>query len=133
MIKETVSINDVIELLNDATKRDPDAIARLVNFRTLCNELLSDHPTIQVSSDGGKFSVGLLGIINGIFGIDDKGWGVIAAVFNVDCPKGKYSFRSHEEFNIRMERSKKNVGDACPCCGATLVLGELIEFKRLEQ
>lgn len=127
MIKETVTIGEVIELLNDATKRDPEAIARLINIRTLCNESLSNHPTIQVSDEHGRDAVGLLGIINGIFGIDDKGWGGIAALFDVECPKEIQTGIDHgvpagAKFN-----------DECPKCGSKLVLGALLEFRRVRQ
>lgn len=85
MIKEAVSIDDVILVLNDLLAADPDAAHALVEQRVKCSEKLANHPTIQVHClDGQKPTVGLLGVINGIFGVDQDGWGPIVAVFEDD-------------------------------------------------
>lgn len=84
-IQETVSIDKTIALLNEALKIDPVAIQTLIEYHTLCNEDLADHPTIQVSEHpfkGYTYRVGMLGILNGLFGTDEKSWGAIAAVFS---------------------------------------------------
>ncbi|MBP2657890.1 MAG: hypothetical protein H6Q69_922 [Firmicutes bacterium] len=89
-------IDHVIEILNQAVKADSDAIARLIICRVPCNETLANHPTIQVGaiinktsacgkSEEGlniqRYEVGLLGIINGLFGVDENDYGFIAAQF----------------------------------------------------
>ena len=82
-MKEQVTIDEVIEVLNEALKLDPYAIQRLAGTRIRCNEELADHPTVQVSTGCNvAFEVGLLGIINGLFGVDDRGWGPIAAYYD---------------------------------------------------
>src|SRR6266446_4329329 len=99
MIKMTVNVDDVLALLNEARVLDPDALALLVGTRVWCNEALANHPTIQVSSseacgdasclcedaslqttlpDGislerKKWRVGLIGILNGLFGTYEDG------------------------------------------------------------
>lgn len=84
----SVTINEALKILNEAVKRDPDAIKELINARVPCNEVLADHPTIQVAAlndnhfYGGtvtRYEVGLLGILNGIFSIDQNGCGYIAS------------------------------------------------------
>jgi hypothetical protein len=77
-IKQEISIQDVIDVLNQAVALDKDAVEALVEHRVPCNSYLADHPTIQVTQD---HKIGLLGILNGLFGADADGWGAIAAVF----------------------------------------------------
>jgi hypothetical protein len=73
------NVKHAINLLNEAFKMDPEAINKLVGSRVKCNKELADHPTIQVLGEGDPmtFTVGLLGILNGIFGKDGNGTGYI--------------------------------------------------------
>ena len=72
-----ITICDAINALNTMVEADREAIENLLNYRVECNEAMADHPTVQVMADNHKFKVGLLGIINGIFGAKD-GIGYIA-------------------------------------------------------
>lgn len=105
-IRESVSIDDVIDFLNEINEIDPDAIHKLVERRVQCNERLADHSTVQVrviptdeeypeptdeeypepaeERPDVTYQVGLLGILNGIFGINDNGWGPITANFDLE-------------------------------------------------
>ena len=76
-VKEKVTLDKVVDLLNQALELDPEAINELFSTRVVCKDGLADHPTIQVFTDKerGFSRVGLIGIINGIFGIDNEGWG----------------------------------------------------------
>lgn len=76
------SPHDVVQMLNEAMKTDPEAMTRLVESRVSCTLPLADHPTIQVRSDDKGYSVGMLGVLNGIFGVDSTGSGAIAAEFD---------------------------------------------------
>ncbi|MCM0759599.1 hypothetical protein M7775_13655 [Sporomusa sphaeroides DSM 2875] len=91
-----IFVNHAIEILNQAVKADSKAIDHLINCRVPCNGTLANHPTIQVGAIINKtrscekselatpydrFEVGLLGIINGLFGADDDDWGFIAAQY----------------------------------------------------
>lgn len=62
----------IVDLLNEAVKRDPAAMHALVCNRVPVTEALRDHPTIEVDDIGtpGHAKVGLLGILNGICRID---------------------------------------------------------------
>lgn len=77
-------------MLNEALALDPDAMFRLIESRVPCNALLACHPSIQTGSivDGVHVdTVGPLGLLNGIFGVDSKGWGFIAAVYSDDLTR----------------------------------------------
>ena len=78
----------IIEYLNSLIKLDKDAIGRLIELRTPCNNNLAKHETVQVLDEGTnnnpKYSVGLLGILNGLCGIDDDGYGFIMAEIDGD-------------------------------------------------
>lgn len=102
MIKKTVLINDVIDLLNEMLRIDRKAITTLINNRVPCNEILVNHKTIQVDNSTDIPQVGILGLLNGLFGIDDKnGAGPIACY--VDSEKYKYGFLHINSFGIRQD------------------------------
>ncbi len=79
MIKENVTLKETAEFLNELLKTDPMAINALFNLRVYCNQPLSEHPTVQVGCQGKDnhkvCQVGFIGILNGLFGTDEKGWG----------------------------------------------------------
>ncbi len=85
VMRSQVTIDQVIELLNAAVKADPEAMHQLIEARVPCNKWLAQHPTIQVvAGQDPSHQVGLLGILNGQFGIDERRHGPIAAVFDDD-------------------------------------------------
>jgi hypothetical protein len=84
MIKASVTVDDVLVLLNVTHAADPKAMDALVKARVSCNEELANHPTVQVGLRNGSYSIGILGILNGLFGIDGKGYGAIAANYDSD-------------------------------------------------
>ena len=80
---KSVSPEQAIEVLNRAYNADPIAIHNLVNNRVFCLKELAEDQTIQVGRIGKapwSFEVGMLGIINGIFGADENSIGYIAAI-----------------------------------------------------
>ncbi len=80
-MREQISIDDAIVFLNKLIAIDKPAIAALLANRVPCNEHLAEHPTVQVSAQHGGFHVGMFGIINGLFGVDVCGRGLIRYVF----------------------------------------------------
>ena len=80
-MKEVVSIDDVIAYLNELIEIDRPAIAALIANHVPCNKELANHETVQVLAHHGGYSVGMLGILNGMFGTDDVGWGPIVFTF----------------------------------------------------
>lgn len=85
-LKETISIEDVISLLNEAVATDAEAMQNLINQRVSCNKELAAHPTIQVmaNKEGTEYKVGIVGLLNGMFGTAPDGYGAIAAMFDDD-------------------------------------------------
>ena len=67
-MKNNISIQDVCNLLNNMLELDYSCTHELINKRVECNDLITDHPTIQVQALKGEFTkVGLLGVLNGLF------------------------------------------------------------------
>ena len=85
--RNEVTVDQVVELLNAALLLDRTAITNLVQTRVDCNKKMAGHQTIQVGLAPGVdpddknllYEVGILGLINGLFGIDERQWGAIAA------------------------------------------------------
>jgi hypothetical protein len=78
-----------IQTLNDLLDDDRVAIEALIEHRVFCSDGVTNHPTVQVSTESeGVHTVGLLGILNGLVGIIEdgprKGWGFITAVYDDD-------------------------------------------------
>jgi hypothetical protein len=85
MIKDSVTLVETINFLNELTNLDRDAMERLIRARVPCNEKMADHATVQVGDDDqDRPVVGFLGVINGLFGVDERNYGQICAVFRDD-------------------------------------------------
>lgn len=78
------TVDDALEVLNRINWADPTVLPFLVNCRVPCNEAVREDPTVQVGKHDGEWKVGLLGIINGLFGINEHGSGFICAVYDDD-------------------------------------------------
>lgn len=78
------NITKVIETLNRIHEVDPTVLPALIEFRVPCNDALAGDPTIQVGQrreeDG--WEVGFLGILNGVLGIREDGWGHVTAHYS---------------------------------------------------
>lgn len=86
---DMTTLDDVIKYLNGLIACDAAAMRNLVESRVPCNDELVNHPTAIVI-DG---AIGALGVINGMFGLSEKGGGKITAVFD------------DEDHLLRFERS----------------------------
>lgn len=143
-IRKKVSIDDALKVLNRALLADPKAMAALREAKVECNRKLAEDPEVQcgmkrhpgsvhdVYQDdepvevGGRniYTVGFLGVLNGIFGIDDRTrHGALAAVYEVVCPNCKLDAK---------EGSKYVMGDPCPNCTVPLRLGALRKFIKVD-
>lgn len=71
--------DDAIEVLNRVHSADPTVLRTLIKFRVPCNAAVANDPSVQVTPDT---TVGVLGVLNGIFGIDGNGRGPIAAHYD---------------------------------------------------
>lgn len=84
MVPNDEAASIAVAVLNSALEADRAAVSKLFAYRVECNAALRDHPTIQVGG-GDKYSdVGVMGVINGLFGILPDGWGLIEAVWNTE-------------------------------------------------
>lgn len=81
MDEKRILAEAAVDLLNELLQCDQGAVEALVEHRVPCNKKLLNHPTVQCNN-----TVGMLGIINALFGTIDegprKGWGLITAVFD---------------------------------------------------
>jgi len=81
-------VDQAIEVLNRIHKTDPTVLPELIFHRVQCNKALADDETVQVGKkewvveEEDTYEVGILGIINGLFGVDEKSWGFIYANFD---------------------------------------------------
>ncbi len=111
-MKKDIEPRDVINFLNDLFYRDPDAVVRLLDFSTPCNREMADHPTMPVREGDDCFSVGLLGILNGLFDARSDGQPPICVEFSpkgemlrfCETPCGKYGGAFSEICEERGER-----------------------------
>lgn len=87
-VTDLVSVERAVHILNEINMLDPEVLGTLIQTRVVCNEKLAGHPTVQVGvvqiNDEPRYHVGLLGIINGIFGIDSDSWGFIECELDVE-------------------------------------------------
>lgn len=74
----------IVEFLNEIFKIDPAAVISLVETRFACNDKMADHSTVQVAESTSGYVVGLLGILNGICGVQENGMGFIAVIYEDD-------------------------------------------------
>jgi hypothetical protein len=98
-----ITLETVIDFLNEALQVDPVAITALFSLRVRCNPVLENHPTIQVGwfpkdgslpvpgspnvNDGkSELRLGILGILNGLLGVREDQWAYLSAVY--DKPGG---------------------------------------------
>jgi hypothetical protein len=78
-------VSQALTVLNCLLAVDPTVISQMMDFRLPCSQALADDPTIQVAlREDGTYAVGPLGIINGLLGIDDRGYGPITGFVEDD-------------------------------------------------
>ncbi len=84
MIKKTVSIDEAVDFLNHLIELDRNAVAGIISNRVRCNRSLAEHESVQVLVDSraNAARVGFLGVLNGLFGVDDEGYGTIMALYD---------------------------------------------------
>lgn len=92
----------IIAFMNECAERDPRAVIALVEARVPCNRSLAEHPTVQCGTDtpDGPFTVGVLGILNGLCGVIPEGpkagWGLITATLDREAGTIRFERTSEE-------------------------------------
>jgi len=101
-LREKVTLGQTVIFLNQLLKADPEAIQKLLVSRVPCGDRLANHPAVQVLSTASGPMIGLLGILNGLFGKDRAGLGQIIA--ECDREDGKLKgFWTREEWQFQMD------------------------------
>jgi hypothetical protein len=79
-------IDDTIKYLNEVLEADRAAISKLIETRApLSSVALYAHESVQCVPFGTKgWAVGMLGVLNGLFGKDETGQGFICAYYGDD-------------------------------------------------
>jgi hypothetical protein len=79
MLKEKITAQDACNMLNELLKLDYECTAALIRHHECCNKSVTEHPTIQVQCYGKDKHplLGIVGVINGMFGIREDGMGAI--------------------------------------------------------
>ena len=79
-IKNEITLQDTVDFLNYMLKADSFVTNALFSMRFPCNKEIRFSPTIQVGLLNNIAPVvGMIGVLNGLFGTDEDGWGKIAA------------------------------------------------------
>lgn len=88
-----VTVEEAVAVLNRINVSDPTVLADFIAHYVPVSEALADDPTVQVGQPPGRtgYHVGLLGILNGIFGVRDDGRGWITAMVNADRSIASFS------------------------------------------
>lgn len=98
--RESDAVRRAIEVLNRVHTADPTVLPALIGHRVPCNLAVADDPTVQVGKIDGtddQWEVGLLGIINGLFGVQgEKAVGFIAANYDDDHDLTSFSYNRLE-------------------------------------
>lgn len=134
---DDIVLSRVVEVLNRALDADADAITDLLEHRVPCNDELAEDPTIQavvdqaamvVGEPAGPWTVGMLGVLNGICGVHEdgpeEGWGKLSVSYGVVCDSCADYIKKGTELEV---------GDPCPECGNLLSCGPALLAKPTEE
>lgn len=133
-----VSAEQAVKTLNEAFQADPEAIRRMIGSTVTVNEQIAHHPTIQVGQKkkpgrtmigpDGIFelpsyetvsTLGVIGLLNGIFGIDENGQGPIARIVEDGELKG-FCINTNLKPDSKPERF-------CQCCDRKITTERFID------
>lgn len=128
--RHKVTIDDVVKFLNNWVENDRTTVERLIHNHVSCLDWTSNHPSIQVVVDSttGRARVGVVGLLNGLFGVNEEGLGPISAVFDIKCPRASISGEAHDSWKEKHPKYIPQVGESCPVCNSVLQLGRLQRF-----
>lgn len=103
-IKQSVSVEEVVDFLNECLKLDRSATTELVSTAKVetTTDAFPDHPTIQCGvSKEGKVTIGIIGLLNGLFGAYTDGpkkrYGAICYLINDDGSIKEFSLTKNVE------------------------------------
>jgi len=79
------AVERAIKVLNRALNEDCMVLSEMLLTRYRCNSALAVDDTVQTESKKGarvSHSVSAMGLINGLFGVDEHGYGPITMIVN---------------------------------------------------
>jgi hypothetical protein len=87
MLKKNITPKNVCDLLNEMLELDYSCTEKLIEHRVPCNGKIADHASIQVQQfkTDNSPKVGLIGVLNGMFGVRKDGMGAIC--YEIDFGK----------------------------------------------
>jgi hypothetical protein len=109
MVKTQVTLQETVEFLNSLLEIDRHVVTALFSMRIGCNKAMADHETVQCGTfdlltDKEEYcQVGMIGILNGLFGADQNGWGHICANYDEGIIK---------EFKLLPDKDVKEIIDS---------------------
>lgn len=121
MLRDSITMEEVVAFLNNLLQIDCIAMSELVGTRVRCNPNMADHPSVQVmarndpeTGEVGDFRVGIFGILNGMFGIQEDGMGPMLYLIEDNTNK-VIKFMTQEQYkkekaehNKKMEEEKND-------------------------
>ena len=86
MLKEKITAQDACDLLNELLMLDYGCTASLIMHQECCNDAVAKHPFVQVQCyKKDKYPLlGIVGVINGMFGTREDGMGAICYEIDVN-------------------------------------------------
>ncbi len=105
MVKDEVTIQEAIDFFNSLIKIDQQAVTALFSMRIACNMDMRDHDTVQVGTEGNYSQVGMIGILNGLFGKDKYCWGHICADYDNGMIK-RFKLLSENDVKIILDKKE---------------------------
>lgn len=85
MIKQSITAEDMCDIINELIHLDLKCANKLFSTRVSCNRDIAKHEAIQVNLDDNlNPTVGIIGLLNGMFGAKKDGSGIIVLAVDTD-------------------------------------------------
>ncbi len=113
--RDKVSLGQAVILLNELVKAGPETMKALLEARVPCAENLARHPSVQVLMKDGRPMVGLLGVLNGLFGKGADGQAqIIAESDGTNCQLCHFWTREDWKFQIDLAKALREMEEKSP-------------------
>ena len=98
MVKPSITPQDAVDLLNTMLRLDPSGTAVLIGVRQPVNEALALGTEIAIhGTPEGILMAGLLGVINGLFGMREDERGCITAIYDSSGVLDRFELTTPQE------------------------------------
>lgn len=138
MIRHSITLPEIVDFFNEIYVADPKAVRALLLAAFACNRKLAAHPRMVITHVNRKPAIGMMAILNSLFGVDEEGIGPLSVVENgrtlrfshtriFEQPE-QYAKKREDErlkgeenalpYSVDEERVVKYLGEAIPEIGA---------------